>query len=308
MNILIHAGEDYARRWQKALHDRDPAIGAFLLSEDPDPASLDCLLSFDPPAGLLPRMTNLKFIQCPGAGVDQIFRNPEVKNISVARIVDLDQALDLAVYALSVTMAWYRKLDAYAEQQSRKVWDRLFPHPRTRDLTVGILGAGVMGSAVRSAFEGIGVRYLTWRRTVVAGAGDTFSGRTGLVEMAGRVQAIVNTLPLTPETRGILDEGLFQAMPRGGFVLNIGRGAHVVEADLLAAIGNGQLSGAALDVFESEPLPEESALWSCDRLRVTPHIGAFAAPESAAGQIVESLKRVRRGEPPLHLCDAARGY
>jgi glyoxylate/hydroxypyruvate reductase A len=308
--LLVHAGEAMAMRWRDALRAADPSLDVRIYPEIGDERDIECLLTWKPPAGLVPRLTRLLLLQCSGAGVDQLLEEEGIPpGLPIARIVDRQQANDLTVFALAVTLAWFRRLDEYARFQTEGRWERLFPHPTVSDLTVGVLGLGTVGRTLASRFAACGFRVLGWSRSPAALQGiETLAGADALPALAGRCHVLLCALPLTPQTRGILARPLLCRLARPAFLVNLGRGGHLVDQDLLAMLDEGAIDGAALDVHRQEPLPADHAFWSHQRIRVTPHIGAFATPERVSTQIVENLRRVRRGEPPLHPVDLARGY
>ncbi|MGK3959954.1 2-hydroxyacid dehydrogenase [Sorangium sp. So ce118] len=310
MVLLVHAGEAMARRWRDALRGVDSSLDVRIYPELGQADEIECLLSWKPPPGLLHRLPRLKLLQCSGAGVDQLLDGVDIPpGLPISRIVDQQQADDLALFALSVTLSWFRRLDDYARQQAEARWERLFPHPTVTDATIGVLGLGFVGRTIARRFADCGFRVLGWSRSGADLSGITaFAGPDGLAAVAERSNALICVLPLTPELRGILARPLLERLARPSFLVNVGRGGHLLEGDLIALLDGGRLDGAALDVHAEEPLPSEHPFWRHPRIRVTPHIGAFATPERVAAQIVDNLRRVRRGEPPRHQVELARGY
>ncbi|MBU9379103.1 MULTISPECIES: NAD(P)-dependent oxidoreductase [Burkholderia] len=314
MTLLIEAGADAARQWRQVLQARDPALDVRLYPELGDPAEITSLLSWKPPLGLLPQLPALRLLQCSGAGVDQLLDHPELpdclaRGVQVARLVDPGQAQDLATYALAVALGWYRRLDAYHELARQGRWQRLFPHPASARCRVGILGLGVMGRTIARAFQACGFPVAGWaaHRAILDGI-ETYAGRAELAPFADQCGVLVCALPLTPDTQGILDAALFSRLAPRACVVNLGRGGHLIEADLLAWLAQAPDSAAALDVHASEPLAADHPFWRHPRIRTTPHIGAFAAPERVAGQIVGNHHGVLAGQVPLHRIDLGRGY
>ena len=310
MAILIEAGPDAAQTWKKVLRSHESNLDIRIYPELGDPQQITSLLSWKPPSGLLPRLTSLRLLQCSGAGVDQLLGHPDLHTgIQVARLVDSGQARDLATYVLGAAVAWYRRLDIYAAQQALYEWRRIFPHPRSADCKVGVMGMGMMGQTIANAFMACGFPVSGWSGTGKALNGvETFSGRSKLLAFAQKCNILVCALPLTPETRGILNDELFQVLASPGLVVNVGRGEHIVESDLLAWLERDQLASAALDVHKEEPLPSSHPFWKHLRIRVTPHIGAFADPQNVAWQVIENHRRVLAGAPPVNLIDFHRGY
>jgi glyoxylate/hydroxypyruvate reductase A len=171
---------------------------------------------------------------------------------------------------------------------------------------VGLLGLGELGSYAAAKLVALGFKVCGWSRRPKTLDGVHCS--TDLDEVVSMSQALVCLLPLTAQTRGVLNAKAFARMPNGGCVINLARGGHVATADLLAALESGQLAHAYLDVFDQEPLPEDSPLWAHPGVTLTPHIAALTEPRTAVAKIVENIERVRRGERPLSLVDRAAGY
>jgi len=211
-------------------------------------------------------------------------------------------------YALLYTLRFHRHLPAYEAQQRAREWKEQ-PLKLAQERRVGVMGLGEIGGATARAMVGLGFDVAGWSRRPKAIEGVTsFSGPEGLGPFLARTEILVCILPLTQETTDILDKRLFDAMPRGGFVINIGRGKQLVEEDLVAALDSGHLAGAALDVFRTEPLPAESPLWAHPKILVTPHIAAMTDPRSSVLQVVANIKRIRAGEKPINTIDPAVGY
>jgi glyoxylate/hydroxypyruvate reductase A len=196
----------------------------------------------------------------------------------------------------------------YAEQQRRAQWKQL-PAVPAAARTVGVMGTGVLGSDFVRKLLPLKFPLVTWSRTPHALCGvEAFHGRDGLGAVLARSQILVNFLPLTAETAGLLHAGTLAQLPRGACIVNLARGAHIVEADLLAALDSGQVGGALLDVFAQEPLPPEHPFWRHPKVRLTPHIGGQAIAELMVSQVVDNVRRIERGEAPFGQVDPARGY
>ena len=168
---------------------------------------------------------------------------------------------------------------------------------------------GILGAACAEALVALGFDVAGWSRSPKSIAGvDGFTGSEGLKPFLARSEILVCLLPLTAETEDILDREAFASMPQGGFLINAGRGRHVVDADLLTALDSGQIAGAALDVFRTEPLPADHPFWTHPKIRITPHIAALVNEESATATIVDTIRRLRDGRKLLNVADPARGY
>jgi glyoxylate/hydroxypyruvate reductase A len=211
-------------------------------------------------------------------------------------------------WVLLNVLRFHRQDLAYRTQQQGRIWHEL-PAPVTAETPVGFLGIGELGTHAAGLLRRLGFPVLGWSRRPKQVEGvETFHGAAGLEAMAARARMLVCLLPLTPETRGIVDARLLGLLPRGAFLINGARGGHVVDADLLAALETGQVAAAALDVFSPEPLPEDHPYWAHPRVVMTPHAASITIPESAAPQVVENLRRARTGQALLNLVDFSAGY
>ncbi|MBL8287524.1 MAG: glyoxylate/hydroxypyruvate reductase A [Rubrivivax sp.] len=252
----------------------------------------------NPPPGSLAGLPALRLIQSLWAGVDRLLADATLPaGVPVARMVDPAMSAAMAETALWATLALHRGFFTYQQQQGDGLW-RQHPQRRADEVNVLVLGRGAMGSAVaqRLAAQGYAVR--TWGRDNPA----------GLPPLVAAAEIVINLLPLTPATRGLLGARFFAGMRAGAALLNFGRGAHVVDGDLLAALDSGRLRHAVLDVFHAEPLPPQHRFWSHPRVTVLPHAAALTDPRSAAAVAAANLRALGDGQPLAHLVDSQRGY
>ena len=261
------------------------------------------------PPRSLARLPNLKAILVLGAGVDLVLDDPGLPaNVPVARLVDAGLAGPMAEYGLYAALHFQRRMSDYFEQQRTVIWRRR-DEMLARQWTVGVMGLGVIGATVAQRIAAQGYPVLGWSRSGKSVKGvEVFAGATGLELFLARTRVLVNVLPLTSRTRGILNSRTFSAMPRDSYVVNIGRGGHMVDADLITALDSGRLAGAMLDVFEQEPLPAAHPFWRHPKIIVTPHVAAPTLASESQAQVVENIRRLERGEMPLGLVDRAKGY
>lgn len=310
LRLLFHSNADSKADWKKRLAALDPSIEVRESSAAGDPAEIEAALVWKPPPGLMASLPRLRLILSLGMGVDHIFADPELpRHVPVARLVDPDLINRMSEYCALAVLRYHRNADAYDAFQRERTWKALAGEPAGADRRVGILGLGAIGGDLAAKLAPFGFRLAGWSRSPkTVPAVEGFHGAERLKPFLARSEIVVCLLPLTPETEGILNAAAFAAMPRGAVVINAARGGHVVEADLLAALDSGQLSAAQLDVFRQEPLPPEHPFWTHPKIRVTPHNAGITNPMSAAGQIVENLRRLRAGEPLLNVVDPARGY
>ncbi|MFO1266288.1 MAG: glyoxylate/hydroxypyruvate reductase A [Rubrivivax sp.] len=252
----------------------------------------------NPPPGSLAGLPALRLIQSLWAGVDRLLADATLPaGVPVARMVDPAMSAAMAETALWATLALHRGFFAYQQQQRAGLW-RQHPQRRADEVSVLVLGRGAMGGAVAEALAGQGY-------TVHACGRDDPAALPPLLATA---EIVINLLPLTPATRGLLDARFFGRMRAGAALVNFGRGAHVVDHDLLAALDGGRLRHAVLDVFHAEPLPPQHRFWSHPRVTILPHAAALTDPRSAAAVAAANLRALRDGRPLAHLVDRERGY
>ena len=270
------------------------------------PADVEAILAFKLPPGLCARFPHLRFVACSGAGIDELGDIPA--DIPITRSVDPAQARRMAQYVALSVLRWHRERLRYEAQQRDRTWARRVPAAESA-WTVGLMGLGVLGTAVAEALHALGYPLRAWTRTPRQHAFvSCFAGREQLDDFLAATRVLVCLLPLTPDTRTLLAAPLFARLPRTAYVINVARGALLDEDDLVAALASGQLAGAALDVYAREPLPADSPLWSDGRILATPHIAAIADPEAAARQVLDNLARARSAAPLRHVVERARGY
>jgi glyoxylate/hydroxypyruvate reductase A len=284
-----------------------PDIDLRVWPETGNESEIDFVVTWNHPPGELGRFPGLKAISSFGAGVDHILRDPALpKNIPITRIIDENLIHDLTEYVIAVVLSDKRSLNDYRTKQQEKSWS---PLPVSREKSVGVMGLGRIGGRIAAAFALMDFVVYGWDRAPKNIAYvHSFEGEERLSEFLAEVDYLVCCLPLTPKTNSILNRKLFDQLKRGAYVINVGRGDHLVEEDLLQAIDEGRLSGACLDVFRTEPLPTDHPFWSHPKITVTPHISALTEPESAAEQIVNNYKRVKQGKEPLNTIDIELGF
>ncbi|MDJ0839069.1 MAG: glyoxylate/hydroxypyruvate reductase A [Acidobacteriota bacterium] len=272
-----------------------------------DPEEVRFAVTWAHPPGSLQAFPNLRVVASYGAGIDHILADHDFPNhVTVTRVVDRHLAAEMEQYILAAVLRYLQSWPAYRADQAAARWQ---PRPRPYKPRIGILGLGVLGTGVAGAFTALGFDVSGWSRgrRVLSGV-TTYTGAGGLARMLPETDVLVNLLPLTDATRDILSLDLFNRLKTGAYLINVARGAHLVENDLLTALDSGKLSGACLDVFRQEPLPSDHPFWSHPKITITPHVAARTAPEEVAAQIADNYRRMERGEPLKFKVDLARGY
>lgn len=309
MDLILKSDIDRDGAWQRALLACEPDMVVHDWPYDGDPAKIDFALIWGPPRGVLRRFPNLQAIFSIGAGIDHLASDPDLPaGVPVVRMVEPGLTAGMNEFVILSVLTHHRFMLDYAVQQRAKIW-REIPQIPTNQRTVGILGLGVLGGEAADKIAALGFDVAGWSRRPKERPGITsFHGKDGLQPFLARSHILVCLLPLTADTEGILNARTFAALPRGAALISIGRGGHVVESDLLAALESGQIGGATLDVFRDEPLPPECPFWTHPRVILTPHVASMTIPDSAAAAVVANIRRLRAGKPLQHVVDMSRGY
>jgi glyoxylate/hydroxypyruvate reductase len=306
--LLTNFDETQIQKWLTHLQQHLPNE-KIAVYPNYDANDIDVAFVANPPQGVLATLPNLKLIQSLWAGVDALMRDATLPNhVPLARLVDpeLTQAMIESVVTHVLTL--HRQIPAYQKQQCEKIWQQL-EQPSASQRTVAMLGLGQLGSVCAKHLKQIGFNVIGWSSKAKSlETFKTFHGEAGLQTMLGQADISVNLLPLTPDTHSIFNQVTFQKMKAGMGFINVARGAHVVDQDLLAALGSGQLSHAILDVFSSEPLSTTHPFWTHPNITVLPHVAAITNPATASRTVAQNVLRLRAGEPLENLVDVTRGY
>lgn len=300
-NVLLAGsfGDDERAEWWRVLTAALPDA-RWWRDDQPYPAELiDVAVVANPAPGRLQGLPRLRLIQSLWAGVERLLRDDTLPvDVPICRMVDPAMNEAMAETALWATLSLHRGFFGYARQQAERRWEE-HPQRRADEVQVTVLGTGQMGQAAMRHLSRQGYRVAGWRRA---------DGPEALAPLLARTEVLVNLLPLTPETAGVLSAALFGALPRGAAVVNLARGGHLVETDLLAALASGQVGHAVLDVFAVEPLPADHPFWSHPQVTVLPHVAAQTDARSAAEVVVANLRAWVAGAPLAHQVDRTRGY
>ena len=306
--LLAVSGWDIAP-WRARLGRALPTHPVAALGEPFDPAAIRYALSWRHPPAALNNLPNLEAIFSLGAGVDHLFADPALPEKPIVRVIDTDLRDRMSEWVVMHALIHLRQFRRYERQQRERIWADDAGQPKASDVEVGVLGLGVLGMDAAMKLKAVGFRVAGWSTTPKSAPGvECFHGADGLDALLARTDMLVVLLPLTQATRGMLDAALFARLKRGGplggpVMINAGRGGLQVEADILAALEEGVLKGASLDVFEREPLPQASPLWRHPGVYVSPHNAAISSPDAIVAAIARQIEAFERGEPLTGVVD-----
>lgn len=304
MTVLrFFSAHDDPVAWEAALR---PLLPDLDFRTDGPAEAVDVVLAWQPPPGFFSGMSRLKLVVNLGAGVDKLVARDDLPAVPISRLNDPGMVALMSSWVAWAVTAHARDALKFAAAQRRGEWRYI--HPRAlSSFRIGVLGLGELGAPAARLLAGMGYDVRGWSRSPKAVPG--VACRSGELHAFLRETDIcVVLLPLTPVTRGLLDEAALRALPRGACLVNASRGAVVDEPALLAALRDGHIAEATLDAFVTEPLPAGHPFWAMENVVITPHLASITVPEAAAVDVAESIRRVLRGEPPLHQVDPQRGY
>lgn len=306
MDVLLAIASETAQ-WQVAFARLLPDVRIHVWPDAPE--FVDYAIVYKPPDAVFQRVRVRGAIFNLGAGVDALLALSTLPpDLPVIRLEDAGMAVQMVEYVTLAVLRAYREEDAYAAQQRERRWQQRPRLPKA-DFGIGVLGFGVLGQAVAATLAGFDFPVYGWSRSPRAMPGvTTFAGESGLREMLPRSRVLVVLLPSTPDTRGLLDRATLGRLPAGAHVVNVARGALVVEDDLLDLLDGGHLASATLDVYEREPLPPDHRFWHHPKVVLTPHISAATLVDESAAQVAAKLRAMSRGESVSGVVDVRRGY
>jgi glyoxylate/hydroxypyruvate reductase A len=309
---VVHPDTETRAHWARALSACLPEAQVVEWNEAraaTDTAHAEYAVGWKPPADFFSRVRIARAFFSAGAGVDHLLAHPGLPaELSLLRLEDAGMGTQMAQYCCLEVLRRFRRQQDYERQQRDRVWRELDPPPLDR-FEIGLFGLGVLGAQVARALAGFGFRVLGYSRTPRDLDGvECISGPEALPRFLARSNVLILLAPLTPETRGLFDRRHLAMLPRGAWLINVARGALVVDADLIAAIDDWHLAGATLDVFSTEPLPAEHPFWQHPRIRVTPHVSAITLVEESAAQIARKIRALERGETVGGVVERSRGY
>ncbi len=309
MALLFKSDIERHGAWERALKACDPDLDLRIWPNVGERADIDYALVWAPPHGELKRCSNLKVVFSIGAGTDHLTADPDFpRQLPIVRMVEPGLTAGMSEFVTMSVLYHHRFMIEYGIQRQNGVWAEISQIPTWRR-RVGIMGLGVLGLDAIEKLKPFGFQLLGWSRSPKQVEGVTcHHGGEGQRDFLAGSDILVCLLPLTPDTRGILNAKSFAALPKGAVVINVARGGHLVEEDLLPALDSGHLSGATLDVFQEEPLPAGHPFWTHPRIVVSPHIASMTIPETAARAVIDNIRRFEAGQPMIGVYDRERGY
>lgn len=306
--ILYKADEERVHAWRRYFGQRDPGIEFRVWPDIGDPAEIRYLAVWNAIDKLDEQFPNLEVLFSTGAGVDQFDLSAIPERITIVRLIDPAIVAGMREYVSFAVLAVHRKILDYRIAQAQRLWQPLVAE-QASDISVGVMGIGSLGLAVLDALAVFGYSLRAWSRSQhKVDNVECFAGDNELHAFASRCDILVCLLPLTSNTKGILCRELFEAMPKGSSVINVGRGGHLQEDDLLWALAERHISTAVLDVTNVEPLTKDHPFWDHSRILLTPHIASMTGYDSAAAALLENVQRHERGERMVGTVDRSLGY
>jgi glyoxylate/hydroxypyruvate reductase A len=306
MRVVYYSADQDAAAWIPGLQAALPR--AHIALWEPGAPRADYAVVWKPPQQMLDEQSHLKALFNTGAGVDALLKLRLPAGVPVVRLDDAGMSVQMAEYVCHAVIRHFREFAGYEADMDTGKWS--FRKPRNRlDFPVGVLGLGVLGERVARAVAQFDFPVIGWTRTPRSLAGvQCFAGDAQLDVFLAATRVLVCLLPLTPDTENLLNAQRLAKLRSGGYVINVARGAHVVDADLIAQIDSGHLAGATLDVFRVEPLPRDHPFWQHPKITITPHTSARTLRTESIAQIVGKIAAMERGESVAGRVDADRGY
>lgn len=309
MSLLLVAPDRDMKTLKESLQEVDPNLDVDIWPAIPDKNRVQFAVTWNHPRHLLGDFPNLKAVSSLGAGADHLLGDPDLPDsVRICRVVAPSLVRQMQEYVLAAVLNFQRHTLRYHRQKQQSEW-KVHPNIAAENLPVGVMGLGAIGGPVAEFLAQAGYTVFGWSRSPKDLEGVAcLAGRKALEDFAEKTRVLVCLLPLTPQTEGILDLELMKRLVRPGYLVNVARGEHLVEEDLVYALDKEWMAGACLDVFDEEPLPEKHPFWNRERIMVTPHAASLTPPKEAAKQIVENYKRTLSGMEPIHPVDRKKGY
>lgn len=308
MALLYKADPVRGEHWKRLFAEHAPDIEWRAWPDIGDPQDIRYLAAWQAPDDLETGLPNLEVLFALSAGVDQLDLAKLPTNLPVVRLLDPGITRGMCEYATFAVLSLHRDMLRYRQQQMARCWQAHLLQPAAKR-RVGVLGLGTQAQQILATLQPFGFALSGWARSEHQIEGvDCFAGAGQLPAFLGQCDIVLCVLPLTEQTKGILNRELFQHLPKGAALVNMGRGGHLIEEDLLEALASGQLSAAVLDVLQQEPAAPDHPFWHHPQILLTPHIAAMTQPESAFSVLLENIRRHQRGESMLGQVDRERSY
>ena len=315
MTLLLHLADFNERRWADGFAAALPGRRVVTRADAYDPAEVEYIFIWKPKPDAFEGLGNLKAVLSLGAGVDALLRHPHLpEGVPIVRFMDESLTQQMCDYVLANVLMHQRLVTRFIRDKAARRWSQLYPAPAWAT-TVGVLGLGALGNEAVKRLKAVGFQVRGWSRTAKQiDEVETFSGPAEFDEFLAGTDILVNLLPLTPETQGILNYETFSKLRKGGLdgygpaLVTCGRGGHQREADLVKALTDGTLGAASIDVFETEPLPQDSPLWELDNVWFTPHIAGASTEKTGVAFFSQVIRDHAAGKPLPNIVDPSRGY
>jgi glyoxylate/hydroxypyruvate reductase A len=309
MRVLLYRGDGVIEPWVRDFAAALPGAQVVAWHENAPLQACDYAVLWAPTPALLEQLAGVKAIFLMGAGVDALLKlGEQLPDVPIVRLGDAGMGVQMAEYVTYAVLRYFRRFDEYEMQAGHGVWSQLQPYAK-EDFTIGVMGMGKLGMPVIDAMRHFGFPVRGWSRTPKDVPGvQCFAGMDELDAFLEGTRVLVSMLPLTPETTNLLDRRHLSKLPQGAYLINVARGAQVLEPDLSALIRSGHIAGATLDVFRNEPLPAPHPFWDEPRITITPHISALTVRDDAVRQIAAKIVAFEQGQPVDDLVDRNRGY
>lgn len=305
--LLFYSQFDDPGEWRDVLKSELPSLDFRVYPEIGNPEDVRYVLAWKPFPGFFEPFPNLSLVVNLGAGIDSLAGRADLPDVPIARLSDDGMIALMKSYVLFSVIRYARDIPDFEQAKRLSEWRYIHPRPLHR-IKVGVLGLGHLGSAVASALANLGFAVHGWDHVEKTIAGVECHFGRARDEFLSQVEILVNMLPLTTHTKGLIDASVFNTLPKGAKFINASRGPVVDEPALIEALRSGQIGGATLDVFWTEPLPADHPFWQMENVLITPHLASITVPETAARDVAENIRRVRNGHEPLHLVNPSRGY
>jgi glyoxylate/hydroxypyruvate reductase A len=309
MRLLLQRADGVTDPWVRDFAELLPEAEVLVWREGAPCPACDYAVLWSPPAALIRELGSVKAIFLAGAGVDAVLKFGDMlPQVPLIRLGDAGMAAQMVDYVVHAVLRYFRRFDEYEKQARRGIWSPL-PAFAREDFSIGVMGMGALGQRVLDALAPFGFPLRGWSRTEKRREGVTcFAGEDGLDAFLAGTRVLVCMLPLTPETSNLLDRPTLAKLPEGAFLINVARGGHVVDPDLLTLIRSGHIAAATLDVFRNEPLPAPHPFWEEPRITMTPHIAALTMRRDSVVQIAAKVRALARGDAVADTVDRHKGY